>query len=131
MTTGRVSATAGPWGDRVDTVDWNEVRDELDRYSCALTGPLLTADETAEIASLYPDIARFRSTIDMRRHRFGEGVYRAQRSGRSGEAPATSALVFGRESGEPGQAGRSANRHVGRTAFSSAVNHLILGVSDE
>jgi uncharacterized protein len=65
-----------PWSDRVDAVDWNGVRGELDRYGCALTGPLLSTDEAAEIAGLYPDVARFRSTVDMRRHRFGEGEYR-------------------------------------------------------
>jgi hypothetical protein len=70
------TTVAGPWRDRVDAVDWDSVRGELDRYGCALTGPLLTADEAAEIAGLYPDVARFRSTVDMRRHRFGEGEYR-------------------------------------------------------
>lgn len=64
------------WPDRVAAVDWDGVGKELDRYGCALTGPLLTADEAAEIASLYPDVSRFRSTVDMRRHRFGEGEYR-------------------------------------------------------
>jgi hypothetical protein len=76
MTTARAPATAGPWGDRVDAVDWATVRSELDGYGCALTGPLLSADEAAEIASLYPDVSRFRSTVDMRRYRFGEGEYR-------------------------------------------------------
>jgi hypothetical protein len=70
------TAIVGPWRDRVDAVDWDTVLGELDRYGCALTGPLLTADEAAEIAELYPDVARFRSTVDMRRHRFGEGEYR-------------------------------------------------------
>ena len=79
MTSTRAPATppvAGPWRDRVDAVDWDSVRGELDRYGCALTGPLLTAGEAAEIAGLYPDVTRFRSTVDMRRHRFGEGEYR-------------------------------------------------------
>ena len=79
MTSTRAPATppvAGPWRDRVDAVDWDSVRGELDRYGCALTGPLLTAGEAAAIAGLYPDVTRFRSTIDMRRHRFGEGEYR-------------------------------------------------------
>jgi hypothetical protein len=79
VTSTRAPATttvAAPWGDRVDAVDWDSVRGELDRYGCALTGPLLTAGEAAAIAGLYPDVTRFRSTIDMRRHRFGEGEYR-------------------------------------------------------
>ncbi len=30
------------WRDRVEAVDWSAVRAGLDRYGCALTGPLLT-----------------------------------------------------------------------------------------
>lgn len=70
------AAVTGSWSDRVEAVDWAGVRGELDSYGCALTGPLLTADEAAEIAALYPDVSRFRSTVDMRRYRFGEGEYR-------------------------------------------------------
>ena len=64
------------WQGRVDAVDWDTVRGELDSYGCALTGPLLSPDEAADIASLYPEVSRFRSTVDMARHRFGEGQYR-------------------------------------------------------
>ncbi|HEY0811729.1 MAG TPA: 2OG-Fe(II) oxygenase [Pseudonocardia sp.] len=64
------------WSERVAAVDWTAVRGELDTYGCALTGPLLTADEAAAIAALYPDDSRFRSTITMSRYRFGEGEYR-------------------------------------------------------
>jgi uncharacterized protein len=71
MTTART-----PWGDRVDAVDWDTVRGELDDYGCALTGPLLSPGDAADIASLYPEVSRFRSTVDMARHRFGEGQYR-------------------------------------------------------
>ena len=74
MTT--TAAPTRPWRDRVDAIDWDTVRGELDHYGCALTGPLLSADEAAAIAGLYPDVGRFRSTVDMRRHRFGEGEYR-------------------------------------------------------
>jgi hypothetical protein len=72
-------ASPGPvatWRDRAEAVDWDGVRAELDRYGCALTGPLLTPGEAAEIAALYADDSRFRSTITMSRHRFGEGEYR-------------------------------------------------------
>ena len=72
-------ASPGPaaiWRDRAEAVDWDAVRAELDRYGCALTGPLLTPGEAAEIAALYADDSRFRSTITMSRHRFGEGEYR-------------------------------------------------------
>jgi uncharacterized protein len=52
------------------------VRADLDTYGCGLTGPLLTSDEAAQIAALYDDDSRFRSTVNMGRHRFGEGEYR-------------------------------------------------------
>ena len=68
--------TANPWRDRVDATDWNAVSAGLDSLGCALTGPLLTTAEAADIAAWYPDDARFRSTVDMRRYRFGEGEYR-------------------------------------------------------
>lgn len=55
--------------DGIDAVGWSAVRAELDRYGCAVTGPLLTPREAAEIAALYPDDARFRSTVKMSRHR--------------------------------------------------------------
>jgi hypothetical protein len=67
---------AGTWPDRVNATDWDEVRTGLDGYGCALTGPLLTSEEAAAIAALYPDGTRFRSTVNMARHRFGEGEYR-------------------------------------------------------
>ena len=38
----------------------------------------LTPAEAAEIAGLYDDDARFRATIDMARHRFGEGHARTR-----------------------------------------------------
>jgi uncharacterized protein len=62
--------------DQVAATDWAAVRADLEAYGCGLTGPLITADEAAGIAALYPDDARFRSTVNMARHRFGEGEYR-------------------------------------------------------
>jgi hypothetical protein len=64
------------WEERVSATDWDSVRADLDAYGCGLTGPLLTADEAAQIAALYGDDSRFRSTVNMSRHRFGEGEYR-------------------------------------------------------
>ena len=65
-----------PWRARVDAVDWDAVGQDLDRLGCGLTSPLLTPAEAAGIAALYADVSRFRSTINMARHRFGEGEYR-------------------------------------------------------
>lgn len=72
----KAAPAAQAWPARVDRADWDAVRRDLDSLGCALIGPLLTADEAAEIAALYPDDSRFRATIDMRRYRFGDGEYR-------------------------------------------------------
>ncbi|MFD3971817.1 2OG-Fe(II) oxygenase [Streptomyces cyaneofuscatus] len=66
----------GPVGDRVAAGDWAALTDELCEYGSALTGPLLTPSECAEIAELYDEDDRFRTTVDMTRHRFGSGQYR-------------------------------------------------------
>jgi hypothetical protein len=68
---------AGPAAqERVDATDWAAVRADLDNYGCGLTGPLLDPGAAAAIAALYGDDSRFRSTVNMARHRFGEGEYR-------------------------------------------------------
>jgi hypothetical protein len=64
-----------PIHDRVDALDWRALRAQLDGQGHAITAPLLDADECAELADLF-DGGRFRSTIDMARHRFGDGRYR-------------------------------------------------------
>ena len=61
--------------DRVDELAWDDLHDQLDERGFAVTEPLLGARETAELADLF-DGGRFRSTIDMARHRFGDGRYR-------------------------------------------------------
>ena len=61
--------------DRVDDLPWGELREQLDDRGFAVTEPLLGAPETEELADLF-DAGRFRSTIDMARHRFGDGRYR-------------------------------------------------------
>jgi uncharacterized protein len=71
MTPTRPAALA----DRVDALPWPALRDDLDARGFAVTAPLLTADECAALAALF-DEGRFRSTIDMARHRFGDGRYR-------------------------------------------------------
>jgi uncharacterized protein len=64
------------WGRRVDAADWASIADELDTHGCALTPRLMTPRECHDIVALYPEDDRFRSTIDMARHRFGSGQYR-------------------------------------------------------
>ena len=61
---------------RVAALDWAALAASLDELGCALTGPVLGAAECRALVRLYDDERRFRSTVDMARHRFGEGQYR-------------------------------------------------------
>jgi uncharacterized protein len=61
--------------ERVDRLDWAELRGQLDARGFAVSAPLLTSRECGTLAELF-DADVFRSTIDMARHRFGEGRYR-------------------------------------------------------
>ena len=71
------TATAtGLYAKRIAAADWDSVARELDAYGCALLPRLLTPAECARIAGLYDQPGHFRATIDMARHRFGEGQYR-------------------------------------------------------
>lgn len=68
---------AGRIGDRVAAQDWDTITGDLDAYGNALTGqPLLSPAECRAIGALYDDADRFRTTVDMARHRFGSGQYR-------------------------------------------------------
>ncbi len=50
----------------IPAADWDRIRRELDDYGGALIGPLVTPEEAARIAALYPDDTRFRLTVNMR-----------------------------------------------------------------
>jgi hypothetical protein len=62
-------------GQRVDALEWEELREQLDDRGFAVTAPLLSESECEQLSDLF-DGGRFRSTIDMARHRFGDGRYR-------------------------------------------------------
>jgi uncharacterized protein len=68
--------STNPWRQRVDSGDWNAIAAELNEYGGALLPQLLTGAEAARIRALYQDDRHFRATVDMGRHRFGEGEYR-------------------------------------------------------
>jgi uncharacterized protein len=59
----------------VDALDWAALRAQLDDRGYAITPPILDETECDELAALF-DNGQFRSTIDMARHRFGDGRYR-------------------------------------------------------
>ena len=60
---------------RVDALPWDALRAALDDKGHAVTSAVLDPRECDELSELF-DSGRFRSTIDMARHRFGEGRYR-------------------------------------------------------
>jgi hypothetical protein len=61
--------------DRIARLDWGALTDQLDAQGFALTPPVYGAAECAALAAGF-DEDRYRSTVEMRRHRFGEGRYR-------------------------------------------------------
>lgn len=67
--------TALSVADRVDALDWQALHAELDERGFAVTEPVYSAEESRALADLF-DGQGFRSTIDMARHRFGDGRYR-------------------------------------------------------
>lgn len=71
MTTATMTGIRG----RVDALDWDDLRARLNRDGHAVTAPLFDAQEADDLAALF-DGGRFRNTIDMARHRIGEGRYR-------------------------------------------------------
>jgi hypothetical protein len=71
-----LEAAAVPISRRVAGLDWTAIGQGVDDLGSSPTGPLLGAAECKEIADLYTDDPRFRSTIDMARYRFGRGQYR-------------------------------------------------------
>jgi hypothetical protein len=62
-------------GERVGALAWDDLHAQLDARGFAVTAPVLSPGECEELSALF-DGGRFRSTIDMARHRFGDGRYR-------------------------------------------------------
>jgi hypothetical protein len=71
-----VIAAATSIDSRVRCLGWASAGDQLNDLGCALVGAVLTVDECDQLADSYDDTSLFRSTVDMARHRFGEGQYR-------------------------------------------------------
>lgn len=59
---------------RVEALDWDNLRAQLEERGFAITTPILEPTECEQLSDLF-DGGRFRSTIDMARHRFGDGRY--------------------------------------------------------
>ena len=72
----RSAVSTEPWRQRVDSADWEAITAEVNSLGGALLPPLVTPGEAQRIRELYGQAGYFRSTVDMGRHRFGEGQYR-------------------------------------------------------
>jgi len=60
----------------LETLDWALIAADLDAYGCAVAPKLITHAACKDVAALYPDAQKFRSTIVMARHGFGRGEYK-------------------------------------------------------
>jgi hypothetical protein len=70
------TTTAPSIRERVDALDWPRTVADLDRDGVGPAGRVLTAAECRALVAEYDDDDRYRSTVDMARHRFGAGQYR-------------------------------------------------------
>jgi uncharacterized protein len=61
---------------RPSELDWPGLGGHLDRWGYATTPRLLDGDQCDELIDLFDVDERFRSTVVMSRHAFGEGTYR-------------------------------------------------------
>ena len=62
--------------ERIDGLDWSRLRASLDEYGYAVTPTVLRAGECDDLVRLFDEDARYRSVVDMRRYRYGSGVYK-------------------------------------------------------
>jgi uncharacterized protein len=69
------TAIAQPVADRIAELDWGALTAQIDADGFVQTPPVYSAGECRELAASFED-GHFRSTIDMRRYRFGEGAYK-------------------------------------------------------
>jgi uncharacterized protein len=61
---------------RIPRYDWEAIARSLDDVGYARLPRLLDATQCRALVRLYPERERFRSFVDMGKHRFGEGEYR-------------------------------------------------------
>ncbi len=61
---------------RVERLDWAAIGQSLDQHGCAITPPLLSASQCAQLIALYPQRELFRKKVEMARMRFGVGEYK-------------------------------------------------------
>src|SRR3989449_4616968 len=71
------TALPGDMKTRLARLDWRGIERSLWQWGYAKTPPVLSPSECAELIGLYADEARFRSTVDMARYKFGVGAYKS------------------------------------------------------
>lgn len=77
MNTAPIISSAAPSAEaRIAAQDWPKLAHDLDGFGCAVLPGLVSPQECAALAALYPDERHFRSHIVMARHGFGRGEYR-------------------------------------------------------
>ena len=62
--------------ERIDNLNWAEIKAGMDARGYAVVKSVLTADECASLANQYIDDALYRKTIVMERHHYGRGEYK-------------------------------------------------------
>lgn len=87
--------------ERMAAADWTALAEEIDTLGCALTPRLLGPADCRALIALYDDPSRFRSTVDMARHRFGSGQYRYGAHSRPGPGPHPGPGLPGRPGAAP------------------------------
>jgi hypothetical protein len=61
---------------RIEALNWSQITNELNDQGSSVLKHVLTAEECANLASLYPNEDGFRSRVVMGRHGFGRGEYK-------------------------------------------------------
>src|SRR5919197_50851 len=72
---------------RIADLPWPDLLEQLDRDGFAQTPTVYTPEECRRLSALFDDDGRFRSTIEMRRHRFGECLDRCHDAGQHRTTP--------------------------------------------
>jgi uncharacterized protein len=70
------TTSANDVADRVNTLDWERVSQDLDAQGCATIEGLIAPAECAALAGLYSVDGIFRRRVVMSRHGFGRGEYK-------------------------------------------------------
>jgi hypothetical protein len=71
-----ITMSVTPIRQRLDTLPWDDFYSSLSEYGYAVTSPLLSSGECAELRGLYTHDELFRSHIVMEHLRFGLGDYK-------------------------------------------------------